>query len=361
MGLQLDVLGTSIRVLSMDIKHKTRLGVALVGLGRYSTGQLAPALQETQHCYLAGVVSGDFEKCDRWMRKYNLKEKNVYRYENFDQIADNADIDIVYVVLPNAMHAEFVVRAAKAGKHVICEKPMATTIEDCKGMIEACRNAGVKLSVGYRLHFDPFNKEMMRLGQNEVFGPIEKIILDDSMKIEKREWRVEGALAGGGPLMNNGVYCVQAAIYIIGEMPVSVKAEFMPVTNPELFKTVEEGIRWEMEFPHGKKAFCESSYSKDGNLIRVEAGQGWFQLDPAYEYEGLKGKTSEGVMSFEPVNQQALQMDDFALCIKNNSESKVPGEMGMRDVEIMMAIYESAQTKKSISLHLERYRNAVEV
>jgi predicted dehydrogenase len=343
------------------MSKKEKLGVALVGLGRYSEGQLGPALQQTQHCYLAGVVSGNLEKWDEWRTKYNLKDECLYRYDNFDGIANNSDIDVVYVVLPNSMHADFVVRAAKAGKHVICEKPMATTIEDCRRMIDACRNAGVKLSIGYRLHFDLFNKEMMHLGQDEVFGPVEKVILDDSMKMEEWEWRLDGALAGGGPLMNNGVYCVQAAIYITGELPIAVKAEYAPVTNQKLFKTVEEGIRWEMEFPSGKKAVCDSSYAKDGNLMRAEAKRGWFQLEPAYEYNGLKGVTSDGEMKFESINQQAAQMDDFALCIRNNTESKVPGEMGMRDVEIMMAIYESARTGRRIELQMQPYQDLIEV
>jgi predicted dehydrogenase len=340
---------------------KEKLGVALVGLGRYSEGQLGPALKETKHCYLAGVVSGDAEKCEEWRTKYDLKDQSLYSYDNFDTIAGNDDIDIVYVVLPNAMHAEYVVRAAQAGKHVICEKPMATSVEDCRKMLDACQKANVKLSIGYRLHFDRFNKEMMRLGQDLVFGPVEKIILDDSMKMEEWEWRLDCALAGGGPLMNNGVYCVQAAIYITGELPLSVSAEFMPVTRPSLFKTVEEGIRWDMEFPGGKNAMCESSYAKDGNLMRAEALRGWFQLEPAYEYEGLKGHTSEGPMKFESINQQAAQMDDFALCIKENSDSKLPGEMGMRDVEIMMAIYESARSGKRIKLNMEPYQRLIEV
>jgi predicted dehydrogenase len=339
---------------------KDKLGVALVGLGRYSEGQLGPALKETEHCYLAGVVSGSSQKREKWKNKYDLKDENLFSYENFDDIHNRPDIDIVYVVLPNSMHADYVIRAARAGKHVICEKPLATSVEDCHRMIAACGEAGVMLSVGYRLHFEPFNKEMMRLGQEKIFGDVHKIIADDSMKIEEHEWRVEGHLAGGGPLMNNGVYCVQAAIFIVGEVPTSVRAEFHPKTKPNFFKTVEEGITWEMEFPGGQKALCETSYTKDGNLLKAEAKSGWFQLEPAYEYDGLKGKTSQGKMKFPAINQQAAQMDDFALCIMNETESRVPGEMGCRDVEIMMAIYESAKTGTTIDLHLEGYSNLIE-
>src|ERR1041384_950604 len=160
---------------------KGKLGIALMGLGHYATKQLAPALEKTDHCYLAGVVTGTPAKAKKWKRKYDLPDKNIYNYENFDEITDNPDIKIVYVVLPNALHKEYVVRAAKAGKHVICEKPMALTVEECDEMIEACRAANVTLSIGYRLHFEPHNLEMMRLGQEQVYGKIKDIVAEDGM------------------------------------------------------------------------------------------------------------------------------------------------------------------------------------
>jgi len=337
-----------------------KLGIALVGLGRYAEGQLAPALQQTQHCHLAAVVSGHPEKRSKWAADYNLSTESLYSYENFDDIRHNTDVDIVYITLPNALHAEYTVRAAAAGKHIICEKPMAISVEECHTMISACAEAGVRLSIGYRLHFDLFNKEMMRLGQNEVFGPVQTIFAHDSMKLEKEEWRLEGGLAGGGPLMNNGIYCVQAALFITGELPVAVKAAFAPKINPAMFRTVEEGITWEMYFASGKVARCESSYVKDANLLRADAQNGWFQLEPAYEYKDLQGKTSGGEMNFPAINQQAAQMDDFALCIKQGRESRVSGEMGLRDMEIIAAIYESARTGKKIGLNLEAYQDLIE-
>jgi predicted dehydrogenase len=307
------------------------------------------------------VVSGDEQKRNKWKTEYKLKDSNLYTYDRFDEIKDNDDIDIVYIVLPNALHAEYAVRAAKAGKHVICEKPMAITIEQCQQMIDACKKYGVKLSIGYRLHFDPFNQEMMRLGQQERMGKVKKIIAYDSMDIgEPGQWRLNGALAGGGPLMNNGVYCVQAAQYIVGEVPTAVKASFLPKTDANKFKEVEEGIRWEMEFASGVIAQCESSYSKNDNLLRVEAANGWFELNPAYEYKGLKGQTSEGPIEFPAVNQQAVQMDDFAICLKNYEDSRVPGAMGLRDVQIMTAIYRSARTGEKVALHLEAFEHLVE-
>ncbi|WP_207514366.1 Gfo/Idh/MocA family protein [Longitalea luteola] len=338
------------------------LGVMLVGLGEYSSGQLGPALKETKHCCLKAVASGDPAKRKKWQQEYNLKEEDLYSYDNFDDIKNNPGIDIVYIVLPNSMHAEYVIRAAKAGKHVICEKPLATTVADCQRMIRACQEAGVKLSMGYRLYFDHFNQEMMRLGQEKVMGNIKRIIADDSMDVgEKNQWRLKYQLSGGGPLVNNGVYCVRAAQYVTGEWPVAVSARFLPKTDPDKFKEVEEGIEWEMEFENGLIASCVSSYSRNGNLLRVEAENGWFELEPAYEYEGLKGKTSQGDMDFPAVNQQAVQMDDFAICLKNKEESRIPGEMGLRDVQIMTAIYESAKTGKKIKLQLAPADNLIHI
>jgi len=324
-----------------DIKNK--LGIALVGLGKYSEGQLAPALQETAHCRLTGLVSGDPEKAQEWKKKYHLPDGNIYDYTNFDTIRDNPDIDIVYVVLPNSMHAEYVIRAAKAGKHVICEKPMATTLEDCDRMIAACREAGKMLSIGYRLHFELHNMEMMRLGQQKIMGELKHIVAEHGME-STDGWRLNRQLAGGGPLMDVGIYCVQGACYTLGMEPVAVTAAFDPVTNPEMFKEVEEGLTWQMEFPGGIIADCKCSYSQKQNILKAEAENGWFEISPAYSYQGLKGKTSEGKMGLPNVNQQAKQMDDFALAIRENRPTPVPGEMGRQDLRILLAIYEAAKT-----------------
>lgn len=344
-------------------KQQKKLGIALVGLGTYSEKELGPALKETSHCYLAGVVSSERDKCEQWKKEYNLKDENLYSYDDFDEISSNQDIDIVYVVLPNDMHAEFVIRAAKAGKHVICEKPMATTVEDCQRMIDACREAGVKLAMGYRLHYDPYNQEMMRLGQDEVYGKVKKLIAKNGMEVgDENQWRLDREDAGGGPLMDVGIYCVQGVIYTKGALPVSVTARFTKKHDTEKFDEVEEGLTWEMQFADGTEAFCETSYAKELNLLRAEAENGWFELAPlAYEYRGLSGRTSDGPMRFKEVRQQALQMDDFARCVMEGRESIVPGEMGMRDVQILKAIYEAARTGKKVELHLEPFENLVEM
>jgi predicted dehydrogenase len=346
----------------MSQQNNKRLGVALVGLGEYAGEELAPALKATNHCELVAIISNEPEKMEEWRKQYGLNEKCCYTYDHFDDIKSNAKIDIVYVVVPNTMHEEYVIRAAQSGKHVICEKPLATTVESCHRMIDACREAGVRLSMGYRLHFDPYNQEMMRLGQNGEYGAVKRVIARNSMEIgDKNQWRLDYERAGGGPLMNNGVYCVQAAQYITGELPLAVTASFLPKTDTKKFAEVEEGIRWIMEFPGGAIAECETSYSKNENLLRAEAEHGWFELNPAYEYEDLEGRTIEGPMKFAQINQQAAQMDDFAKCIRENRESRVPGEMGLRDVEIMIAIYEAAKTGKKIELHLQEFAGLPEM
>src|SRR6185312_5329924 len=126
-------------------------------------------------------VTGTPAKAGEWQQKYHIPDRNIYDYQNFDSIKDNPDIQIVYVVVPNALHADFAVRAARAGKHVICEKPMATTVADCDRMIAACRENGVTLSVGYRLHFEPYNQEMMRLASTQKYGPVQKIVARDGL------------------------------------------------------------------------------------------------------------------------------------------------------------------------------------
>ena len=323
-----------------------KLGIALVGLGSYSRGQLAPALEQTTNCYLAGVVSGTPSKIDDWKTLYNIPAANCYNYENFDEIAKNPGIDIVYVVLPPSMHKEYTIRAAKAGKHVICEKPMAMNAAECAEMIAACKKADRLLSIGYRLHFEPHNQEMMRLGQQKVYGRVLSIDASNGFKYggNPNAWRLKKAL-GGGPLMDMGIYAIQGSRYTVGEEPVYVTATEIKTGNP-LFQEVEETISWELEFPGGTKAKGETSFNKRYGFLRAHAEQGKFELEPAYGYRGQKGNTPKGPMNLAQVNQQALQMDDFAQCIMQNKATRVPGEMGMKDMKVIDAIFRSVKSGK---------------
>ena len=207
-------------------KEKKKLGVALVGLGSYSAGQLAPALANAEYCYLAGIVTGTQAKEKQWMLKYNIPNENVYNYANFDDIVNNNAIDIIYVVLPNSMHADFCIRAAKAGKHVICEKPMAVSVIECDSIIEACNAAGVKLSVGYHMQSDPYTHEIKRLVREKTFGDVHYVSSDAAYISQGNpEWRLNISLSGGGALMNMGVYSIQSNIYGAGSNPISVSAQ----------------------------------------------------------------------------------------------------------------------------------------
>lgn len=333
------------------LPEKEKLGIALVGLGGYSSGQLAPALQETKLCRLAGIVTGTPSKERQWADQYAIPESCIYNYDTFDRIADNPEIDIVYVVLPNSMHAEYTIRAAKAGKHVICEKPMATSVADCEAMIAACRENARKLSIGYRLHFEPHHEELMRRGRNGAFGELRETRGGFAFNIGDNPdvWRLDRELAGGGPLMDLGVYAVQAALYTGSELPVAVTAKKETV-NRELFSEVEESIEWRFEFPSGRISHGTSSYSQGANFHRAEAANGWFEVQPAYSYSGIRGRSSSGAMEFPEVNQQALQMDAFSSHLLNDTENRVPGEMGLRDVKLLYAIYEAAETGKRVEL-----------
>jgi glucose-fructose oxidoreductase len=320
------------------------LGVALVGLGGYSSGQLGPALKLTKLCRLAGVVTGSPEKGKRWAKEYGFPETSIYGYDTMARMADNPDIDIVYVVTPNSLHARDTIAAAKAGKHVICEKPMAVSVAECDAMIAACQEARVRLAIGYRLHYDPFHEELRRLVRTQEFGPFLKMDGGFAFTMGNMQWRAQRKWAGGGPLMDLGVYVIQEAYMAAGDSPVvAITAKERPKQRPEFFADVEESLDWTMEFANGAKAVCYTSYNDNRNDFRAEAKGGWYQVGPAYSYNGLRAATSGGPVDVAPLkSQQALQMDAFARDILEQRPSLVPAEMGRRDMVIVEAIYASA-------------------
>lgn len=328
---------------------KKRIGIALVGLGYYSTDVLAPALQETRTAYLAGIVTGTPSKEKIWAEKYNIPEKNIYNYENFDEIAGNNDIDIIYIVLPNSMHKEFTIRAARAGKHVICEKPMAMNAEECRKMIKACNDNNVKLSIGYRLHFEPYTQEMMRLGQEKVFGDVLHISCGAGFRntnFNHWKWKKE---MGGGAMMDMGVYPLQGARYVTGEEPVSVSAQSF-VTRPGKFEGVDEATTFQLQFPGGTVADLSTGFHASFNYLHAFAKEGRFELQPFSSYGGIKGRTSRGVLEFPNINQQAAQMDEVAECILEDSPLRVTGEEGLKDMIVVDAIHKILHTGEKIML-----------
>jgi len=326
-----------------------RAGIALVGLGNYSRGRLAPALQETRTAYLAGIVTGTMDNEKEWAEKYNIPKRNIYNYENFDEIATNRDIDIVYVVLPNSMHKEFTIRAANAGKHVICEKPMAMNAAECREMIAACRKNNVGLSIGYRLHFEPNTQEVMRLGQEKVFGNVLHITCGAAWRgsnFDGWHWQKE---MGGGAMMDMGVYPLQAARYVTGEEPVSVTSQTF-ITRPGRFEGVDEVTTFQLEFPGGTVASLNTGFHANFDYLYAFAEKGWFELRPFSGYGPITGRTSQGVINFPHTNHQAVQMDEEAENLMAGRPPRVPGEEGLRDMIIVDAIRESWRTGKKIIL-----------
>ncbi len=325
---------------SLPVQDGKKLGIALVGLGYYSTDLLAPALQQTQHCKLAGIVTGTPEKAQKWKEKYNIPDKNIYNYQTFDRIADNADIDIVYVVLPPSMHAEYTIRAAKAGKHVICEKPMAMSAKECQQMIEACDKAGKKLSIGYRMHFEPTTQEVMRIAKEKPIGKIQMVAAGAGYKENRAtHWKLKKAM-GGGAMMDMGVYSLQGARYATGEEPIAVSAQ-MFTTRPDMFKEVDETVTFQLLFPSGAVANLHTSFGMGMNYLQVNAEKGWYRLDPFSAYSGIKGESSNGPLQFPKVNQQATQVDEVAQSLMQNQPLRVTGAEGLKDIRVVEAIYQS--------------------
>ena len=352
-GLSVTTAGLLIRPDLLAQTGNRKLGVALLGLGGYATGQLGPALRQTKLCELVAVVTGHPEKGEKWASEYNLKKENIYSYESFDEIAKNKSVDIVYVVTPPALHPEFVIRAAHAGKHVITEKPMATSVADCDRMIAACQQAKVQLGVGYRMHYDLFRKELMRLARTQEFGPFMKMEGEFSFVMNQRQWRVEKKLAGGGAMMDLGIYVVQSASMAANAWPISVTAKEDPKQRPDFFNEVEETLRWTMNFPNGARCDAVTSFNRSGNNFRAEGSKGWYELTKnAFNYNGAVGATSRGPMNFEWINQQAAQMDDFADCVTTGRKTPVPGEMGKAHMAIITAVYEAARTGKTVKVKI---------
>jgi predicted dehydrogenase len=328
-----------------------KLGFALCGLGELSEQQIAPALQVTEHCRLAGVITETPAKAGAWRSRYNIPARSIYTYDMMHRMADNADIDVVYIVTPNALHLDHASAAARAGKHVFCEKPMEVSVERCQKMIDAVRGANRMLAVAYRCQFEPHHLECIRIARGREFGALKVIDAYFGFHIEPSGWRLKHALSGGGSLLDVGVYALQVTRYLTGEEPIWVSG-ITTSSDPVRFSEVEESVLWQARFPGGAISHCGASYnSAPVGYFRAVAERGWFALDPAFNYQGIHGARSDGkAIDYRPINQFAAEMDDFARCILEKTPSRVSGEEGLRDVRIMMAIYESARTGRPVEL-----------
>ncbi len=326
-----------------------KLGWALVGLGSLSTHQIAPALEKSRHGKLVAVVTGSPEKGGQWREKYGLAEDKVYTYETFDRIIDDPSIDVVYIVLPNGMHHEFTLRAAKAGKHVFCEKPMANSAKECREMIAACEAAKRQLGIGYRCQRELHHREAMRFAREKVFGPIQHVDAGFGFAIgDPTQWRLRKKLAGGGAMMDVGVYALQACRYLTGEEPVEVVA-LETKTDPVKFAEVDETIAWSMRFPSGATASCLTTYHFNGRDDFTAYGtKGRFGMRPAYGYTGLTGWTSDPAtpFTFPQTDHFVTEMDAFSLAIIEGKPFEPSGAEGLRDLLVVEAVYRSIASGK---------------
>lgn len=329
------------------------LRVAIMGLGSYGT-RVAEAMRACTKAKLVGVISGTPSKITAWRATYNIPEKNCYNYESFDDIKNNPDIDAVYIITPNSLHKAQAIRVAKAGKHVICEKPMALNAAEGREMIAACKSAGVQLLVGYRMHFEPKTLEIIRTRQVGEFG---KILFFQGLSGfhigDPTQWRINKALSGGGSLMDIGIYSINAARYMIGEEPVWVTAQETK-NDPVKFKEgVDETIQFQLGFPGGAVASCLSTYSMN-NLDRffLNGEKGFAEMQPGHGYGPIKAKTNKGEIAFPHVTHQTVQMDEMAGIILQGKQPVLPvdGEEGLRDLKIIDAIYAAVKSGEKIKL-----------
>jgi predicted dehydrogenase len=325
-------------------------GVALIGLGEFAYDQLVTVFQQARYARLAAVVTDEPDKAEAWQREFGFPDSGRYDYDTFDRVADNPDVDLVYVVVPNALHRGYVERAARAGKHVLCEKPIATTVRDAEAMIAACRKADVQLAMSYRLRFEPHHQELVRLARERRYGKIKLIESGYGFGVrDDQTSRLDPALSGGGPLLDAGIYAVHAARWLAGEEPVSVTAQAIK-TNPEKFAEVEETLTWQLRFPSGILATSSTSFAFEVQRLTVWAEYGHFELTQPFGYGPFRGRTPEGPIRKRDVNSQLRLVDETARCLLRGEPVPVPGPEGLNDLRIIDAIYEAARTKREVRL-----------
>lgn len=329
------------------------LRVAIMGLGSYGT-RVADAIQACTKVKLVGAISGTPSKLTAWQTKYSIPEKNCYNYENFDAIKNNPDIDAVYIITPNSLHKEQTIRVAKAGKHVICEKPMALNAKEGEAMVAACKAANVKLLVGYRLHFESKTLEIIRQRKAGEFGTIKFFQGLSGFRIgDPTQWRLNKQLAGGGSMMDIGIYSVNGARYMVGEEPIWVTAQETKTDMVKFKEGVDETITFQLGFPSGVIASCLSTYAMNGlDKFFLNGEKGFAEMQPATGYGPLKARTNKGELTNEHKTHQTVQMDEMAAIILEGKIPDVPvdGEEGLKDLKVIDAIYAAVKSGKKVNL-----------
>ena len=337
-----------------------RVGVAVLGLGRLALQQIIPALAQCKHAHLTALVSGDPGKLASIAAQYGIAKEHCYSYDTFDKIKSDATVQIVYVVTPNALHREWTVRAAKAGKHVLCEKPMSTTVADAQAMVQACRDAQKLLMIAYRCQYEIYNRELIARVRSGALGAVRMIdAVNTQNQGDPSQWRQKKALAGGGSLPDIGLYCLNSIRATLGEEPDEVTAHISSPAGDPRFAEVEADVAFTLRFPSGVLATGLASYaSHEHRRLTVLGPKGVLVLENAFAYEGqqLFHGRKEGdaeartQVSLAHHDQFALEIDHFAECVRANRTPRTPGEEGLQDQRIMAAIYESARTRRPVAL-----------
>lgn len=337
-----------------------RVGWAIVGLGQLALEEVMPAFAESKVSKPVALVSGHLNKAQRVAAAFGVDPKSIYDYENFDRIAHDDQIEIVYIILPNSMHAEYTIRALRAGKHVLCEKPMATNIVEGVQMEKAASEANRKLMIGYRLHYEPMNRRVVELCASGNYGKIKTFTSSNCQIVKAPNIRLSAEL-GGGPLGDVGIYSINAARYVIGEEPVEVAAFGYQPESDERFREVNESVGFIMRYPSGVVAQCDCSFgSSESRRYRIHCAEGFIEMDPAFSYRGLRlrvkhGDSSSGAsqlaeIKIDPVNHFAAEMDHFSECILNGTEPRTPAKMGIADLRIIAALEESMRTGQKVRI-----------
>lgn len=342
-----------------SMPNEKKLGWAVVGLGKFATQQIMPSFAECKRSKLVALVSGDRAKAQRLAQQYAINPKNIYDYQNYDTIRNNPEVDVIYIILPNGLHGEYSIRGAQAGKHIMCEKPMANTVEECQAMIAAAKKANRKLMIAYRAQYEPYNLAAIELAQSGKLGKLKAIASDHGRNLDPKDpadrWRAQKKLAGGGSLYDIGIYSLQAARYITGEEPQEISAMMYSTPSDPRFQEVEENVNFLLRFPSGVLANCTSSYGySDTKRIQVFGSEAVLELDPATDYYQhrlfIKRKNGTEERNIEEKNQFSLEMDHLSESIMQNKQPKTPGEEGLQDVRLMQLIYQAARTGKTIKV-----------
>ena len=330
------------------------VGWAVVGLGKLALEEVMPAFQKCKLSKPVALVSGHPDKAKKVAAAYGIDPKNIYDYQTFDKLAENPAVQVVYVILPNSMHAEYTVRAHKAGKHVLCEKPMAPTSAECEQMIAAGKEAKRKLMVAYRLRYEPFNQYAIAQCQTKAIGKLKGIVATNGQDTRAPNIRLSKDLKGG-PLPDVGIYCLNAARYLTGEEPVEVTAMAHQPKDDPRFREVPESVFFTLRFPGGTIANCDCSFGvAETRHFRVEGAAGRIDLENAFAYRGQRlfvdagGRRSE--VKFQPVDHFQAEMEHFSECVLNDQPPRTPGEEGLADLRAIEAIEEAARTGKVVKV-----------